>query len=179
MINIPADVEKYLVKDEIVDKEFDFKDRNVFATANRLIIKHGNTVKDISFAHISSMESRVKRNWLIIIIGIVIILGAFYLRQLDPPSWASAYPWSRLLYGAYGDDSDWGGWVYYISGVIAIIVGSRLKIRSVKLSVAGLSEAQVFVGGEYTVDAFFRLVNERRLQIKTNQAQVTNNHDIM
>ncbi|GAG96828.1 unnamed protein product, partial [marine sediment metagenome] len=67
MINIPKDVEKYLVKDEIVDKQFQLKDRNVFTSTNRMFIKKGNTVRDISYAHISSIESQVKRKWLIII----------------------------------------------------------------------------------------------------------------
>lgn len=171
MINIPKEVEKYLIKDEIVDKQFTLKDCNVFASANRIFIKKGNTVRDISFAHISSIESQVKRKQLIIIIGIVLIIGTFYLRQFNTPSWVleglggSAV---RLMYG-YG-----GGWFYYILGVVLIIIGFIWKTLSVKVSVAGLYEEQVLLGDKNTLDALLRLVNERRLQEKPIQTQRTN-----
>jgi hypothetical protein len=58
---IPEVVRKYLVKDEIVDEYFELKSHSVFASAHRLFIKNGDNVKDISYAHISTIELQEKR----------------------------------------------------------------------------------------------------------------------
>ncbi len=160
MIDIPKEIEKYLVKDEIVDKQFELKDHNVFTSTYRMFIKGGNTVRDISYTHISSIELQVKRKWLIIIIGIVLIAGTFYVRQFDPPSWAIGAP-GRLMYG----HGSFGGWFYYILGVVLIIIGFIRKTLSIKFSVAGIPEEQVLLGDKDTLDALFRLVNERRFNL--------------
>lgn len=161
MIDIPKDVDKYLVKDEIVDEQFVLEDQSVFTSTKRIFIKRSNTVRDISYAHISSLELQVKRKWLIIIIGIILIAGTFYLRQYDPPSWAIGAP-GRLMYGY---DGSFGGWFYYILGVVLIIIGFRRKTTSIKLSVAGLTEEPVLSGHKDKIDALFRLINEHRFNL--------------
>ena len=172
MINIPEDIEKYLVRDEIVDKQFKLKDCNVFASANRIFIKKGNMVKDISLAHISSIKSQVERQWYLIILGIALIAGTIYMQQIDPPDWFLGIAPGRLMYGY---DGSFGGWFYYILGVALIIIGYIRKTLSVKLSVAGLSEEQVFRGDKNILDDLFRLVNERRFNLSnTNSNEKTN-----
>jgi hypothetical protein len=161
MIDIPKDVEKYLVKDEIVDNKFDLNDYFVFTSTFRMFIKGTYTVRDIAYSHISSLELQTKRKWLLIVICIVLIATTFYLRQQDPVSWLSGISFGRLLYG-YGSDGSLGGWFYYVLGAVLIIVGYRWKTPSIKFRVAGLTGEQVLSGKKDTVDALFRLLNERR-----------------
>ena len=63
MIEILKDIAKYLVRDEIVDKQFDLKDQTMFTSTRRLLIKKSNTVRDISYAHISGMELKSIPSW--------------------------------------------------------------------------------------------------------------------
>jgi hypothetical protein len=49
MIYIPKDVDKYLLRDEIVDKQFDLKDQTMFTSTKRLFIEKGNTVRLLDF----------------------------------------------------------------------------------------------------------------------------------
>ena len=165
MINVPKDVKRYLVKHEKIDEHLCLKDTDVFTTSHKMFIKKGDTVRKINFAHISRIESFVTRNWLIISIGIVVIVGTFFLRAFEPPSWASSYPWTRLLYG-YGD-SDGGGWTYYILGLVLITLGIISKTPRVKLCVEDPFDELVFSGHKPTLDKLFQLVNERSVQVKT------------
>jgi hypothetical protein len=169
MNNIPKDVEKYLVKDEIVDKQFYLNNCSIFTSKNRMYIKKGNTVKDISYAHISSVESQLQRKWSIITIGILLIVVTFLLRQVGSPDWVRFGPLGRLMYG------EGGVWFYYsigvFFGVFSIVVGYIWKTMSIKLSVSGVSEEQVIRAEKQTLDILLRLVNERRLQVVPNQAE--------
>ena len=162
MINVPKDVKKYLVQDEVIDNQFRLKNQSVFTSINRMFIKTGNTVRDISYAHISSLQLLEKRKWLVTVIGFLVIVATFCIRQFDPPSWANISPFSRLMYG-YGDG--WGGgWAYYILGVILIISGYIWKSSSIKCSVAGISGELVLSGSKNRIDVLFQTLNERRFK---------------
>lgn len=181
MIEIPEDIQKYLVQDEIIDnhlvlKEHDlFNITQVFISANRLLIKSGNDTKDIRFSHISSLKLYAKRHWFIVIIGIVFIVGTLYARQIDnPPYWATIGPWGRLMY----DQGSFGGWFYYIIGGILIILGLLWTSPSIKFNVAGISEEQVLSGKKDKIDKLFKLVNERRFNqsnINPERSNLENN----
>lgn len=168
MIDIPKDIEKYLVRDEVVEKRFTLKEHNVFTSKNRLFIKQGNTVRDISYAHISSIELQVKRNWSIIFIGILLIAYTFYVQQDNPPSWTFIGPPGRLMHSEI-----W--WFFIILGVFLITLGFLRKTPSIKLSVAGVSEKQVLSGDKDTIDALFRLINERRFNLSNANSDAKTN----
>ena len=52
-MDIPKDIEKYLVRDEIVDKQFDLKDLTVFTSIKRLFI-------EVFILVLNSFSSRLK-----------------------------------------------------------------------------------------------------------------------
>jgi len=170
MIDLPEDIKKYLVKDELVDSHFSLKGHcEIYTSTYRMFIRADNTVKDISYNHISSLEVYEKRNHWLIFVGIVLAVGAFILRQYAPPDWAFRFPWGRLLYG-YGDDDSFGGWFYYVLGAILFIIGYRQLTSGIKFRVAGLPEEQVLSGQKDTINALFRVLNERRFS-PTNAIQ--------
>jgi len=160
-MQIPEDIAKHLMKDEIVDRQFDLKEQIVFTSTNRVFIKRGNFVRDIGYDHISSIELRVKRNWWLFYVGVVIILVSFLIRQFPSPSWASNSPESRLMY-SYGQP-----WFYYILGVILAIVGFRLKTLNVELKIAGLSQEQILSGEKVVLYDLLQIINERRFHYKS------------
>jgi len=60
MIDIPKEIKKYLVRDEVVEEKVRFKGQTAYASTNALFIKKGSTVRDISYSHISSNELKSK-----------------------------------------------------------------------------------------------------------------------
>ena len=140
MIDIPKDIEKYLVRDEIIEKRFKLRGQTAYASTNRLFIKKGSTVRDISYAHISSIEFNSRPQWLVILVGILAGVVGYFLQQ----------------------DSTLG-WALVFAGVVLVIAGFILKSQRVKLSVVGLSEGWTLSGDRDTLDSLFRLVRERRV----------------
>lgn len=105
------------------------------------------------------LYSTTRRNWLLIIIGIVVIIGTFWSRQYNPPNWAFNFPEGRLMYGY---DGSGGGWAYYILGIVLIIIGYIMKTTCIKFNIAGQTRQQVLFGKKSTIETLFRLLNERR-----------------
>lgn len=140
MIDIPKDIEKYLIKDEIVEKKFRLKGQTAYASTNRLFFKKGGTVRDISYAHISSIEFKSRPQWLIVLVGILAGIVGYFLQQ---------------------DNSL--GWALIFAGVILIIGGFFWKSQQVELSVVGMAEPWKISGQRDTLDSLFRLVRERRV----------------
>lgn len=173
-MDIPKDVEELLVENESVDNEYRLRDRYVFTSQNRMFISKvkDTSVIDINFTHISSIKSGYKRKWNLTLFGLVMIVGTIILRQCEPQSWLIG-PWGRLMYGY--EDGSMGGWICYILGVVIIIVGFIWKSPSVKLSASSLSEEEVFTGYKDTLEALFRLVNERRFQEDTVHTKTPDN----
>ena len=56
MEQIPEDIEKYLAEDEIIEKSFKLRDRTVYASSKRLLIKKGDVIRDFDYGHISNIE---------------------------------------------------------------------------------------------------------------------------
>lgn len=178
MINIPEDVKKYLLKDEVVDKQFELGEHNVFATANRIFVKTGDTVRDINFTHISSIEWQVKRRWEIVIIGIIIIIIILCLAQLNPPDWDSVIKYGRLVYST----QDIIRAFFIVLGIVLVIFGYRWKIQRLEISVEGISEKQIFKASKSNKDALFtlfQLMNTRRILVKSNHTYKTSTLDTM
>lgn len=161
-MQIPEDIAKYLIKDEIIDGQFDLKEQIVFTSTKRMFIKRGNFFRDISYDHISSIELQEKRKWWLFYVGVVIIVGSFIIRQSPSPSWASYSPESRLMY-SYGQP-----WFYYILGVVLAIIGFRSKTLNVEFKITGVSQGQILSGRKKVLHDLLQVINERRFQSKTN-----------
>lgn len=140
MIDIPKDIEKYLVRDEVVEKRFKLKGQTAYASTSRIFFKKGNTVRDISYAHISSIAFKSRLNWIAILVGILAGVVGYFLLQ------------NNTL-----------GWVLIFIGVILVIVGFIWKLQKVELTVVGMSEPWRLSGQRDTLDSLFRLMRDRRV----------------
>jgi hypothetical protein len=140
MIKAPKDIEKYLVRDEVIEKAFNLSDQKAYATTNRIFIKKGNIVRDISYTHISSIEFKSNPQWSIVLVGIIIGIVGYFLQQ------------DNAL-----------GWALILVGLVLLIGGFFFKSQHVELCVVGLSETCKLSGQRDTLDSLFRLVRERRV----------------
>ncbi len=141
MEHIPKDIEKYLVKDEIVEKRFNLKEGcAVFATNKRLFIKKGNLVRDIDYSHISSIEFKAQRSWVALVAGILLVVLSFISEQ-----WVGDFRWILL-----------------IVGIALFIVGFR-RNEKIALAVVGLAEERKLSGKSSELDALFKLIREKRV----------------
>jgi len=68
------DITKYLVPDEEILEEWTDKNRKIYATNKRVLIKKGRQVSDYSYSHISSIDYESKIRGGRIIGGIVLII---------------------------------------------------------------------------------------------------------
>jgi len=140
MEDIPKDIEKYLVKDEIVEKRFNLKGCTVFATNKRLFIKKGNLVRDIDYGHISSIEFEAQRSRVALVAGILLVVLSFISEQ-----WVGDFRWILL-----------------IVGIALFIVGFK-RNEKITLAVVGLAEEQELSGERSKLDALFKLIREKRV----------------
>ena len=101
MIDLPKDIEKYLVKDEVVEEKFRLKGQTAYATTKRLFIKRGSTVIDISYAHISSIEYKSSPNLIAIIVGILAGTAGYFLQQDNMLGWALIFAGILLIIGGF------------------------------------------------------------------------------
>ena len=161
MINIPKAVEKYLLEDEIVDKQFWLTDQIVYTSKNRLFITDGNKARDINYIHVSSIELETKPSWLGVILGIIVVSMTFM-------PWSESTPPGRLLM-SYGTFSSLFTVGTILFGIFLIVISFKRKNHYIKLNVAGMSEKLVLKGDKGIISDLFRLVNERRFQLIPNQ----------
>ena len=140
MIDVPKDIEKYLVRDEIIEKRFKLKGQTAYASTNRLFIKKGSTVRDISYAHISSIEFKSRPQWLAILVGILTGIVGYFLQH------------DNTL-----------GWALIFAGVVLIVGGFIWKSQQVELTVVGMADPWLLPGQRDTLDSLFRFVRERRV----------------
>ena len=139
MEHIPEDIEKYLVKDEIVEKCFNLSGCNVYASNKRLFIKRGNIVRDIDYGHISSIEFKAQRSWGAVGGGIFsIVLGLILVRWFGGP-----------------------GYIPVIIGVVLVIAG-LVRGEEIELAVVGLAIPLKLSGQRSALDSLFKLVREKR-----------------
>ena len=138
MIDLPKDIEKYLVSDEVVEKQFTLKNCTAYASTNRLFFKKGNKIRDIDYNHISSIGYESRPNWLVILVGILAAVVGYFLQHN-----------STLLYALL------------IAGVVLFISGFIWKIQKVELTVVGMVRPWRFSGHRDSLDLLFKLVRER------------------
>ncbi len=142
MIDVPKEIEKYLVRDEFIEKEFKLdKQWTAYASTRRMFLKKGSTVRDIDYNHISSIQFKSNPNWVVVLAGI--LAGAVgYFLQLN----------SAL------------GWALVFAGIVLIVGGVFIwKQQQIELSVVGLSQAFQLSGHRDTLDSLFKIIRERRV----------------
>ena len=148
-MNVPKEIEKYILKDEFVEKEFHLKKGySLYASNRRLFIKKGNMIRDIDYPHISSIELKENRNKLYIILGLLLIaLGAFVLWNI-----------SNML----SFTNQFIGWLLIVEGGLMFAFG-LYKRQNIVLCVVGVAMPIPLEGNRQELDSLFRLVREKRV----------------
>ena len=159
MIDVPKYLEQYLVGDEIIEKRFKLKDRNVFASKRRLFLTKSNKVRDISYTHISSIELDTKPNWPRVICGIV-IFAMIFIPFGESPTLALG-----RLFMSYGTFSTVFTLGVMLLGLSLFIAGIVWQNHFIELNVAGMSKTLVLRGDKGNTHDLFRLINERRFKL--------------
>lgn len=154
MERIPKDIEKYLVKDETIEKHFHLRKRfalrgdDLYASNKRLFIKQGDTLRDVSYEHIASIEFKQKRNWIAVALGAllatiglqVILCGSI---ELIP----------------FVNNSN--AFILLAVGFILLLLGF-LRSQYIELTVVGLNKPIPLSGHKSVLDSLFRFVREKR-----------------
>lgn len=154
-VDVPKIIKEYLVQDEIIERHFYLRKRfslrggdNLYASNKRLFHLKGDTIRDISYDHISSIEFRQERNWLAIILGILLLaLGCFCI-------WEGSIEWIPFL-------NDSNAWIVLAIGFFLTIMGI-IKSQFIVLSVVGLTNRYPLSGNKTTLDSLFRFVREKK-----------------
>jgi len=147
-------IEGILTKDETIEKSFDLKDCQVYATDKRLLRLEGRTVRDFDYTHISSVEYSSKRYWGLIIVGVIIgVIGFFagdMIGDVNELKIASA-----------------------IIGIILIIIGFIAKSEWVEANVVGVRDPQKFKGSRQDLDSLLKIIREKRANENTASQKET------
>ncbi|MFC1990670.1 hypothetical protein ACFLU9_00765 [Chloroflexota bacterium] len=141
-MDIPKDIEKYLVRDEVIEKEFKLDNQwTAYTSTRRMFLKKGGTVRDIDYNHISSIKFTSNPNWVAVLAGILSGAVGYFLQQ------------NSAL-----------GLALIFAGIVLLIAGVFVwKQQQVELSVVGLSPAFKLSGHRDTLSSLFKLIRERRV----------------
>ena len=145
---IHEEIEKYLVKDEIIEKEFYLRGRfalsgyKVYATNKRLFIIRGNSIQDIDYKHVSSIELKQERSVGAVVVGSISLAAGVIVRCLELGYW-----WAWVLVGL--------GLMMFILGLI--------RTQFIEIVVVGLPRAYRLSGYRSGLDALFRIVREKKV----------------
>lgn len=145
---VPKGIEKYLLRDEIIEKEFrlgsrfTLTDYRAYASNKRLFIKHGNTIRDVDYQHISSIELKEERSPAAVIIGLLLVAGG-----------------AIAVYFGLGY---WWVWVVIGLGLMLFILG-LMRTQSIEMTVVGLALPLKLSGDRSELDSLFKLVREKRI----------------
>jgi hypothetical protein len=146
-MDVPKDIEKYLVKNETIEKEFKLRGLfgltgpKVYASNKRLFIKQGDSIRDIDYNHVSSIALKQARNLLVIFLGLIFLAGS------------AVVLWMELSIG----------WVLVAVGIILFILG-LIKTKSLEISVVGLLHPQKLSGYLTDLDSLFKIIREKNIE---------------
>jgi hypothetical protein len=153
---IPVELQRRLVENEQVDNHFKLPNCEVFTSNYRIFIKEYGT-KDIVYSQVSSVETFVKRNSTLIILGILLVVLELIALQITPPSWSDRTPFTRILFGEFG-------WICFIVGAILLLFGYFDKVPALKLHVTGLPDQPIFTGRQKDLNTLSQIITQRRLK---------------
>ncbi len=142
MIEVPSELEKYLTKDEVVERSFNLKNCKVWATNKRLFVKIGKRVQDVDYNHISSVGFEEKRYYKLIVLGVILFIIAGLFAKLKAPMQSIA--------------------MICLIGIVSIILGIILRKEWLELVVLGFSEPIKFEGSRQELDRLLKIIREKR-----------------
>ncbi len=147
MEQIPEDIEKWLAEDEIIEKSFKLRDRTVYASGKRLLMKKGDVIRDFDYGHISNIEFKKERGLGPLYSGIFLIIGVGFLSRIGVLDVQLSAPI---------------GVFFLLLGLFLIItVFTRGEI--VELTVAGLALPLKLKGEKSELDSLFEFIKEKRI----------------
>ena len=147
MEQIPEDIEKYLLEDEIIERSFKLRDCTVYASGKRLLIKKGDVIRDFDYGHISNIECKKERGLGPLYSGIFLIIGVGFLSRIGVLDVQLSAPI---------------GVFFLLLGLFLIItVFTRGEI--VELAVVGLALPLKLKGEKSELDSLFKLIKEKRI----------------
>ncbi len=147
MEQIPEDIEKWLAEDEIIERSFKLKDRTVYASSKRLLMKKGDVIRDFDYGHISNIEFKKERGFGPLYSGTFLLIGAGFLWRVG----VLDIQWSAPI-----------GVFFLLLGLFLIItVFTRGEI--VELTVAGLALPLKLKGEKSELDSLFEFIKEKRI----------------
>jgi len=82
MEQIPEDIEKCLAEGEIIEKSFKLRDRTVYASSKRLLMKKGDVIRDFDYGHISNIEFKKERGLGPLYSGLFLLMGVGFLSRI-------------------------------------------------------------------------------------------------
>jgi len=144
---MPKEIEEYLTRDEIIEKEFYLRGcfalsgYKVYASNKRLFIIRGNSIKDIDYSHIASIELKEDGNLPAVVIGLMCLVAGIVVLFLGLTEW----------------------WVWALVGLgLAVFILGLIRTQFMKLVVAGVADAERLSGYRSGLDALFRIVREKK-----------------
>jgi len=148
-MDAPNSIAKYLVADEIIEKDFRLNGgKSLYASNKRLFIKKGNMVRDIDYQHISSIQIIQKRKWIIAVFGIILfIIGCVALADTTD----SIIPFIN----------DYIAWALLPFGLILVVAG-WMKKQFVNLTVVGFTVSEKLESNLSNLEDIFKLIREKR-----------------
>lgn len=155
---IPKEIKKYLAKDEFVERRFNLKGCRVYATSKRLLELAGRSVRDYDYNHISSISYTSKRNWWLIILGVIVLIAGIY-------------------FGSEIDETII--WVSIGFGSLLIILGALRKSERVEVSVIGVPETVKYRGRREDLDSLLQIVRQKRLAEPQAAVKTTKDTDFI
>lgn len=144
---ISKEIKEYLTEDEVIEKEFYLRGRfelrgnKVYASNKRIFIIRGNSIKDIDYSHIASIELKEEGSLSAIIIGLVCLGAGIVVMFLGLTQW----------------------WVWVLVGLgLAVFILGLIREQSMKLVVAGVADAERLSGYGSEIDTLFRIVRRKK-----------------
>ena len=99
-MDVPKEIEKYLIRDEAVEKEFKLdKQWTAYASTRRMFLKKRSTVRDVDYNHISSIQFTSNPNWVFVLAGILSAAVGYFLQQHSALGWALIFAGILLIIG--------------------------------------------------------------------------------
>lgn len=151
-MNMPKEIERYLVTGETIEKEFFLRGRfsltgcKVYASNKRLFITQSNSIKDIDYSHISSIELKHEGSLPAVVVGLMCLAGSVTLLSLGLTFW-----WA---------------WVLGACGILSLILG-LIKKQFVSMIVVGRTSPEKLSGYRSELDSLFRIVREKGIHEKS------------
>ena len=152
----PDELHKYLTQGEELQREFKlatssglFDRDTVHASNKRPFIMRGNTITDVSYNHVSSIEYGSSYPWLAILLGLLIaIYSALSLSDILPSSIPSVE----------GN----GVWLLLAVGLLFTLLGILFKREYITLAVVGRTRPIILSANRATLDDLFLLVRQKQ-----------------